>query len=88
MNDWTHTVRIRVSRRFDGWVSANVIVAVAQGRCVDGAPTPRLPSCAGERHRSPLMSANRRLMEPRETGVHNDGAAVNEEHETRRDTTT
>src|SRR5262245_16512603 len=37
-----------------------------QGRCVDGAPTLRIPSCAGECP-SPLMSANTRRTEPRET---------------------
>src|SRR6266853_966909 len=40
-----------------------------QGRWIDGAPTPRIPSCAGECP-SPLTSANTRLTEPRETGVH------------------
>src|SRR5947209_15585674 len=34
-----------------------------------------------------LTSANRRPMEPRETGAHDDDSAVNAEHETRRDTT-
>ena len=58
-----------VSRRFDGWVSANVGLAAAAGRCVDGAPTLRIPSCAGECP-SPLMSANTRLTEPRETQGH------------------
>ena len=33
-------------------------------RCIDGAPTLRLPSCAGE-PRSPLTSANRRMTQPR-----------------------
>ena len=40
-----------------------------QGRCVDGAPTLRIPSCAGE-YPSPLTSANTRLTEPRETQGH------------------
>ena len=40
-----------------------------QGRCIDGAPTLRIPLCAGECP-SPLTSANTRLTEPRETGVH------------------
>src|SRR3972149_1824567 len=39
-----------------------------QGRCVDGAPTLRIPSCAGECP-SPLTSANTRLTEPRETSA-------------------
>ena len=39
------------------------------GRCVDGAPTLRIPSCAGE-YPSPLTSADTRLTEPRETGAH------------------
>src|SRR5258708_2672819 len=40
-----------------------------QGRRIDGAPTLRIPLCAGECP-SPLTSANTRLTEPRETGVH------------------
>src|SRR5712691_7038156 len=40
-----------------------------QGRWIDGAPTLRIPSCAGECP-SPLTSANTSLTEPRETGVH------------------
>jgi len=40
-----------------------------QGRWIDGAPTPRIPSCAGE-YPSPLTSANTRLTEPRETRAH------------------
>ena len=47
-----------------------------QGRCVDGAPTLRIPSCAGECP-SPLMSANTRLTEPRETHGHNSPLNVN-----------
>src|SRR5262245_64898713 len=39
------------------------------GRCVDGAPTLRIPSCAGE-YPSPLTSADTRLREPRETSAH------------------
>src|SRR5262245_30463537 len=40
-----------------------------QGRCVDGALTLRIPSCADESP-SPLTSANTRLTEPRETQDH------------------
>src|SRR6266481_969689 len=40
-----------------------------QGRRIDGAPTLRIPSCAGECP-SPLTSANTRLTEPRETRAH------------------
>ena len=36
---------------------------------------------------SPVTSAKRRLMEPRETGAHDDDSTVNAEHETRRDST-
>src|SRR3990170_8993315 len=39
-----------------------------QGRCVDGAPTLRIPSCAGECP-CPLTSANTRLTDPRETSA-------------------
>ncbi len=51
----------------------------------------RLPSCAGEPHPSPLMSANRRMTEPREARAHpsgnrpctrkSDGLIQKEEHQ-------
>src|SRR5258708_14038972 len=46
-----------------------VVWPLLQGRRIDGAPTLRIPLCAGECP-SPLTSANTRLTEPRETGVH------------------
>jgi hypothetical protein len=61
-------VTVPVSRRFDGWVSASVALAALEGRRIDGAPTLRIPSCAGEHNRLPLMSANRRMTKPREIG--------------------
>lgn len=62
-------MRILVSRRFDGWVSANVPLAVVQGRRVDGASHPSTPLLRRRAlTRLLLTSANRRLMEPRETG--------------------
>ena len=69
---------IPVSRRFDGWVSASVGLAALEGRRIDGAPTLRIPSCAGERNRLPLMSANKRLTKPRETG--RDACAINSDN--------
>jgi hypothetical protein len=74
------SVTTPVSRRFDGWVSASVGLAALEGRRIDGAPTLRIPSCAGERNRLPLMSANRRLTKPRETG--RDACAINGDHNT------
>jgi len=41
-------MRALISRRFDGWVSAKLLLGrCPQGRREDGAPTPRIPSCAG-----------------------------------------
>src|SRR3972149_3789270 len=56
-----------------------------QGRCVDGAPTPRIPSCAGECP-SPLTSANTRLTEPRETSAHCPVDVTTRNRDTERDT--
>jgi hypothetical protein len=56
-----------VPRRFDRWVSANVALAAVAGPLRRWRPHLRLPSCAGESPHSPLMSANRRMTEPRET---------------------
>ena len=69
---------VPVSRRFDGGVSASVSVAALEGRRIDGAPTLRIPSCAGERNRSPLMSANRMMTTPREAG--RDACAINSDN--------
>jgi len=41
-------VTVPASRRFDGWVSASVALAALEGRRIDGAPTLRILSCAGE----------------------------------------
>src|SRR6266702_4201 len=56
-----------------------------QGRCVDGAPALRIPSCAGECP-SPLTSANTRLTEPRETRAHCPRRATTRTRDTGRDT--
>src|SRR3990167_9502261 len=56
-----------------------------QGRCVDGAPTLRIPSCAGECP-SPLTSANTRLTEPRETSAHCPFGVNTRNRDTERDT--
>jgi hypothetical protein len=69
-------VRTPVSRRFDGWVSASVALAALKGRRIDGAPHPSNPLVRRRAlTRSPLMGANRRLTEPRETG--GDACAMN-----------
>src|SRR2546426_5983837 len=56
-----------------------------QDRCEDGAPTPRIPSCAGE-YPSPLTSANTRLTEPRETRAHCPSEVNTRNQDTWRDT--
>ena len=64
------TMRALVSRRFDGWVSANVDLAAVAGPLRRWRPHPSNPLCADGLTGSPLMSANRRLTEPRETHGH------------------
>src|SRR4029453_9326247 len=51
-----------------GGGARSVVWLLSQGRRVDGAPTLRIPSCAGE-HPSFLTSANTRPTEPREIGL-------------------
>src|SRR6266849_6311763 len=56
-----------------------------QDRCEDGAPTPRIPSCAGA-YPSPSTSANTRLTEPRETRAHCPSDVNTRNQDTWRDT--
>src|SRR6266498_2548732 len=77
-----------VSRRFDGWVSANVDLAAVAGPLRRWRPHPSNPLMRRRaRKPSPLTSANRRLTEPRETPAHYcHGRRLNARDPTRKNT--